>query len=156
MATCFCCSPSHLFCHFFDWLHTGAVQVVVVLPRLNEQMVLNRFLHFFPWRYEMIVSVIHFVISLWSRRVWKWKWKFNRDASITGRIRDLTISLQCFTFQTKHNICKHTNTHTHTHTHMNSVQQREHHKKVLIESFRLSGRTFRFRWTVQDLKVFLV
>ena len=117
MATCFCCSPSHLFCHFFDWLHTGAVQVVVVLPRLDEQMVLNRFLHFFPWRYEMIVSVIHFVISLWSRRVWKWKWKFNRDASITGRIRDLTISLQCFTFQTKHNICKHTNTHTHTHTH---------------------------------------
>ena len=38
-------------------------------------------------------------------------------------------------------------------------QQREHHhQKVLIESFHLSGHTFRFRWTVQDLaiEVFLV
>ena len=33
----------------------------------------------------------------------------------------------------------------------------EHHnQKVLIESFHLSGHTFRFRWTVQDLEVFLV
>ena len=39
---------------------------------------------------------------------------------------------------------------------MNSVQQqREHHHwKVLVESFHLSGHTFRFRWTVQDLEVF--
>ena len=37
---------------------------------------------------------------------------------------------------------------------MNSVQQQlEHHyQKVLIESFHLSGHTFRFRWTVQDLE----
>ena len=41
---------------------------------------------------------------------------------------------------------------------MNSVQQlSEHrHQKVLIESFHLSGHTFRFRWMVQDLEVFLV
>ena len=41
---------------------------------------------------------------------------------------------------------------------MNSVQlQREHHHyKVLTESFHLSDHTFRFRWTVQDLEVFLV
>ena len=37
---------------------------------------------------------------------------------------------------------------------MNSVQQQR--EKVLIESFHLSGHTFRFRWTVQDLEVFLV
>ena len=41
---------------------------------------------------------------------------------------------------------------------MNSVQQqREHcHQKLLIKSFHLSGHTFRFCWTVQDLEVFLV
>ena len=41
---------------------------------------------------------------------------------------------------------------------MNSVQQQceHHHQKVLIESFHLSGHTFRFCWTVQDLEVFLV
>ena len=41
---------------------------------------------------------------------------------------------------------------------MNSVQQQcEHHYlKVLIESFHLSGYTFRFCWTVQDLEVALV
>ena len=40
---------------------------------------------------------------------------------------------------------------------MNSVQQqREHrHQKVLIENFHLSGHTFIFHWTVQDLEVFL-
>ena len=40
---------------------------------------------------------------------------------------------------------------------MNSVlQQRENnHLKVLSESFHLSGHTFRFRWTVQDLEVWL-
>ena len=38
---------------------------------------------------------------------------------------------------------------------MNSYQQQgEHrHQKVFID---LSGHTFRFRWTVQDLDVFLV
>ena len=43
-------------------------------------------------------------------------------------------------------------------TNMNSVQQQyEHHgQKVLIKSFHLSGHTFRFHWTVQDLEVFLV
>ena len=41
---------------------------------------------------------------------------------------------------------------------MNSVQQQceHHHQKVFIQSFHLSGHTFRFRWTVQDLEVFLV
>ena len=36
---------------------------------------------------------------------------------------------------------------------MNCVQQQRehHHKKILIENFHLSGHTFRFRWTVQDL-----
>ena len=38
---------------------------------------------------------------------------------------------------------------------MNFVQQQHehHHQKVLIESFHLSGHTFRFRWTAQDLEV---
>ena len=41
---------------------------------------------------------------------------------------------------------------------MNSVQQQRehHHQKVPIESFHLSGHTFRFRGTVLDLEVFLV
>ena len=39
---------------------------------------------------------------------------------------------------------------------MNSVQQRcEHHNCNVFISY-LSGHTFRFRWTVQDLEVFLV
>ena len=35
---------------------------------------------------------------------------------------------------------------------MNSVQQQHeyHRQKVLIESFHLSGRTFKFHWTIQD------
>ena len=61
---------------------------------------------------------------------------------------ELNLSLPCFSVQVKHISCKN----------MNSVrQQREHHHwKVLVESFHLSGHTFRFRWTVQDLEVFLV
>ena len=41
---------------------------------------------------------------------------------------------------------------------MNCVQQQHerHHWTVLIDSFHLSGHTFRFRWIVQDLEVFLV
>ena len=41
---------------------------------------------------------------------------------------------------------------------MNSVQQQwgHHHWKVLIEIFHLSGHTFRFPWTVQDLQNVLV
>ena len=60
----------------------------------------------------------------------------------------LTLSLPCLSAQMKHKNCKI----------MNSVQQqREHyHQKVLIESFHLSGHTFRFRWAVQDLGVFMV
>ena len=60
----------------------------------------------------------------------------------------LTLLLPCFSVQIKHKISKN----------MNSVQQQceHHHYKVLIESFHLSGHTFMFRWTVQDLEVFLV
>ena len=38
---------------------------------------------------------------------------------------------------------------------MNSVQQlhEHHHEKVLIQRFHLSGHTFRFHLTVQDLEV---
>ena len=41
---------------------------------------------------------------------------------------------------------------------MNSVQQQLEHyyQKILIESFHLSGHTFRFRWTVQDLEYSLL
>ena len=39
---------------------------------------------------------------------------------------------------------------------MNSVQQQREYYKVLIEGFPLSGHTFRFRWTLQDLEIFLV
>ena len=59
-----------------------------------------------------------------------------------------TLSLPCFSVQIKHNICKN----------MNIVQQQceYHHQKVLIQSFHLSGHTFKFRWTFQDFEVFLV
>ena len=58
----------------------------------------------------------------------------------------LTLSLPCSSVQIKHKTCKN----------MNSIQHRceHHHQKVLIESFHLSGHTFRFCWTVQDLGVF--
>ena len=54
-------------------------------------------------------------------------------------------------------LCK-TKTYNLQKKHMNSVQQQRehHHQKVLTESFHLSGHTFRFCWTVQDLEVFLV
>ena len=35
-----------------------------------------------------------------------------------------------------------------------TLQQREHHhSRILIESFHLSGHTFRLHWTVQDLDI---
>ena len=57
------------------------------------------------------------------------------------------LSLPCFSVQIKHKNCKNTN----------FVQEQHgyHHWKVHIESFRLSGHTFRFRCTVQELEVFL-
>ena len=33
-------------------------------------------------------------------------------------------------------------------------KQEQHHEKVLIQSFHLSGHTFRFCWIVRDLEVF--
>ena len=62
--------------------------------------------------------------------------------------RHLTLSLPSFSVQIKHKMCKN----------MNSVQQQSeyHHQKALMESFHLNGHTFRFRWIVQDLEVFVV
>ena len=70
------------------------------------------------------------------------------DANTQVCISIVTFSLLCVSVQMKQN----------TYKNMNSIQQQReyHHQKVLIESFHLSGHTFRFRWTVQDLEVFLV
>ena len=69
----------------------------------------------------------------------------------------LTLSQPCSSVQIEHNICKNMNSTcsaclatTWTRPPLESTDE------YLIKSFHLSGHTFQFRWTVQDLEVFLV
>ena len=72
-----------------------------------------------------------------NQETWLWVFKY---------LHLLTLSVPCFSDQTKHKIYKNTN----------CVQQQCELESILIESFHLSGHTFIFCWAVQDLEVFLV
>lgn len=55
---------AHLLGHLADTLDTGAVQVTVVLARLDKPMALDVLLHLFPRRHKVIVPPIHLILSL--------------------------------------------------------------------------------------------
>ena len=63
------CSQSHLLGHLPDRLYAGAVQVVVVLARLDELVVLDVLLHLLPGHHEVVVPGVHLVVPLGPRRV---------------------------------------------------------------------------------------
>lgn len=60
---------SYVFGHFAYGLHAGAVEVVVVLARLDELMLLDVSLHLLSRHHEMVVAPIHFVVPLRPCRV---------------------------------------------------------------------------------------
>lgn len=76
------CVP-HLLGHLAHTLHAGAVQVAVVLARLNEPMALNVFLHLFSWRHKVIVSPIHLIFPFGPRGVCQKKKKKKKPAVLT-------------------------------------------------------------------------
>ena len=50
-------------------LYTGAVQVVVVLAGLNEQLVLNVALHLIPWPHKVILTTVYLLLGRRPRRI---------------------------------------------------------------------------------------
>lgn len=77
---------SNLLGDLSDRLHAGSVQVVVVLPRLDELVVLDVFLHLLSGHHEVIVSAIHLVVALRPGCVWD-----GRRFTLTTNIR-ITVS----------------------------------------------------------------
>lgn len=57
---------SHLLCHLTHRLDTGPIQVVIVLARLDELVILDVFLHLLSQGDKVIVSAVYLVFSLWS------------------------------------------------------------------------------------------
>lgn len=52
----------YLLSHLTNTLDTCAIQVTVVLARLNESMALNILLHLFSWWHKVIVPAIHLIL----------------------------------------------------------------------------------------------
>lgn len=57
---------THLLGHLAHTLHTGAVQVAVVLARLDEPVALDVLLHLLPRRHKVIVPPIDLILPLGS------------------------------------------------------------------------------------------
>lgn len=55
----------HPLCHVFDRLDAGPVQVIVVLARLDELVLLDVLLHLFSGHHKVVVSPVHLVVPLW-------------------------------------------------------------------------------------------
>lgn len=55
---------THLLSHLAHTLDTGAVQVAVVLARLDEPMALDVLLHLFPRRHKVIVPPVYLILPL--------------------------------------------------------------------------------------------
>lgn len=62
--------PAHLVSDLSDRLDAGSIQVVVVLPRLDELVLLDLSFHELSGGHEVIIPAVHLVVSPWSRRVW--------------------------------------------------------------------------------------
>ena len=55
-------SDTHPLSHIFDRLNTGSVEIVVVLARLNELVLLDVLLHLLSGHYKMVVPPIDLVV----------------------------------------------------------------------------------------------
>lgn len=66
--SCSCCC-AHLVGDFLDGLYAGSVQVVVVLPSLDELVLLDLSLHELSGGHEVVISAVHLVVSPRPRRV---------------------------------------------------------------------------------------
>lgn len=56
---------SYPFSHILHGLDTGAVQIIVVLARLDELVLLDVLLHLFSGHHKVVVSPVHLVVPLW-------------------------------------------------------------------------------------------
>lgn len=74
---------TRLLGHLADTLDAGAVQVAVVLARLDEPMALNVFLHLLSWRHKVIVSPIHLIFPFGPRGVCQKKKKKTAVQALT-------------------------------------------------------------------------
>ena len=60
-------STNYLFRNLLDGRHTCAIEILVVLTSLNEEVILNILLHLFPRLNEMVVPPVNLVGSPCSR-----------------------------------------------------------------------------------------
>lgn len=56
---------SYPFGHILHGLDTGPVQIIVVLARLDELVLLDVLLHLFSGHHKVVVSPVHLVVPLW-------------------------------------------------------------------------------------------
>lgn len=56
---------SYPFSHILHGLDAGPVQVIVVLARLDELVLLDVLLHLFSGHHKVVVSPVHLVVPLW-------------------------------------------------------------------------------------------
>lgn len=60
---------AHPFSHVFYRLDTGSIQVVIVLARLDELVLLDVLLHLLPGHDEVVVPAVHLIVPLWPSGV---------------------------------------------------------------------------------------
>lgn len=60
---------THSFRHVFHRLHAGAIQIVIVLARFNELVLLDVLLHLLPGGHKVVVPPIHLILPLRPRGV---------------------------------------------------------------------------------------
>ena len=69
MTACMTAVTAYLEGDVFDGLDAGPVEVVVVLPRLDEEMRLDVGLHLLDAGDEVVVPLVHLVLALGPRGV---------------------------------------------------------------------------------------
>lgn len=80
---------AHLLSDLADTLDAGAVQVTVVLSRLDEPMALDVFLHLFPWRHKVVVPPIHLILPLGPRGICRARNKAIKESRTATRRSEL-------------------------------------------------------------------
>lgn len=59
----------YLLCHLSDRLDAGSVQVVVVLARLDELVILDVLFHLLSGDHEVVIPAVHLVVSFGPGRI---------------------------------------------------------------------------------------
>lgn len=57
---------SYPLSHVFDRMDARSIEIIIILPSLNELVLLDILLHLFPRHHKVVISPISLVVPLWS------------------------------------------------------------------------------------------